>query len=65
MIRLIPIGTSDFRKLREHGYEYVDKTHFITEIIDRHNIEVVLLPAPAPVWQVDESVDVEVVFRET
>ncbi len=46
MIRLIPIGTSDFRDLREKNFEYVDKTNFITEIIgwsgedppDGHNI---------------------------
>lgn len=42
----IPIGISDFRKLREAGCEYVDKTHFITEFIDRRGIEVLLLPRP-------------------
>jgi hypothetical protein len=46
MIRLIPIGTSDFRDLREQDFEYVDKTNLITEIIDRRNIKVVLLPRP-------------------
>lgn len=46
MIRPIPIGIDDFRVLREKNYEYVDKTHIITEFIDRENIKVVLLPRP-------------------
>ncbi|MDR1758406.1 MAG: AAA family ATPase, partial [Bacteroidales bacterium] len=27
--RLYPIGTQDFRNLRQGGFIYVDKTHFI------------------------------------
>ncbi len=46
MIRPIPIGTDDFRVLREKDFEYIDKTHLITELIDRDNIKVVLLPRP-------------------
>ncbi|MBK9263262.1 MAG: AAA family ATPase [Polyangiaceae bacterium] len=46
MIRPIPIGIDDFRKLREEGFEYVDKTHFITEFIDSNNIKVILVPRP-------------------
>jgi hypothetical protein len=42
----IPIGIDDFRKLRELGLEYVDKSHFIRELIDSVGIEVVLLPRP-------------------
>jgi hypothetical protein len=38
----IPIGIDDFRKLRERGLLYVDKSHLIREIIDREGIEVVL-----------------------
>ncbi len=46
MIRPIPIGIDDFRKLRESNFEYVDKTHLITEFIDHDNIKVILLPRP-------------------
>ncbi|MBK8256905.1 MAG: AAA family ATPase [Polyangiaceae bacterium] len=46
MLRPIPTSIEDFRKLRENGFEYVDKTHFITEFIDRNNYNVVLLPRP-------------------
>lgn len=46
MIRPVPIGIDDFRSLRESGFEYIDKTHLITEFIDRSNIKVVLLPRP-------------------
>ena len=42
----IPIGIDDFRKLRELGNEYVDKSQLICELIDRRGIEVVLLPRP-------------------
>lgn len=42
----IPTGIADYRLLREGGYEYVDKTHLITELIDRSNYTVVLLPRP-------------------
>ncbi len=46
MIRPIPIGIDDFRKLREENFEYIDKTFFITEFIDRSNIKVILVPRP-------------------
>jgi len=46
MIRPIPIGIDDFRVLREEAFEYIDKTHLITELLDRRNIKVVLLPRP-------------------
>lgn len=42
----IPIGIDDFRKLREAGLEYVDKTSLICELITRSGVEVVLLPRP-------------------
>jgi hypothetical protein len=42
----LPIGVDDFRKLRERGLTYVDKTHLITELIDRPGVEAVLLPRP-------------------
>jgi hypothetical protein len=46
MIRPVPIGIDDFRTLREKNFEYVDKTHFVTELIDHENIKVILLPRP-------------------
>jgi hypothetical protein len=41
----MPQGISDFRKLREGGYYYVDKTNIIPEMIDA-SAEVLLLPRP-------------------
>ncbi|EDN67846.1 protein containing DUF1703 [Beggiatoa sp. PS] len=41
----LPIGVSDFRKLRENNYYYVDKSLFIKEVINRSS-EVLLLPRP-------------------
>ena len=32
-----PIGIQNFEKLREGGYEYVDKTHHIRRLIDMGN----------------------------
>ena len=46
MIRQIPTSVEDFRKLRENNFEYIDKTHLITELIDRASYNVVLLPRP-------------------
>jgi hypothetical protein len=45
MSHQLPIGISDFRKLRENDYYYVDKSLFIKEIINRSS-EVLLLPRP-------------------
>lgn len=42
----IPIGVDDFRKLRELGLEYVDKSDLIRRLIDRAGVEAVLLPRP-------------------
>lgn len=42
----IPLGIDDFRKLRELGLEYVDKSHLIVEVLDRPGVEVLLLPRP-------------------
>jgi hypothetical protein len=46
MQKRIPIGIDDFRKLRELGLEYVDKSHLIREVLDDVGVEVVLLPRP-------------------
>jgi len=45
MPRPIPIGIDDFRKLREQGMEYVDKSHLVRELLDK-GAEVLLLPRP-------------------
>ena len=42
----VPIGIDDFRKLREAGLEYVDKSDLIRELIDRSGVQAVLLPRP-------------------
>ena len=42
----IPIGIDDFRKVRELGLEYVDKSGLIQEIVDRPGTEVFLVPRP-------------------
>jgi hypothetical protein len=41
----LPIGISDFRKLREQRAEYIDKSHLIIELLDQ-STEVLLLPRP-------------------
>ena len=45
MSRTIPIGISDFQKLRENGYYYVDKSMLIADVINS-GAEVTLLPRP-------------------
>ncbi|WP_437874868.1 AAA family ATPase [Sorangium sp. So ce513] len=42
----VPIGIDNFRRLRELGLEYVDKSHLIQELLDRPGTEVVLFPRP-------------------
>ena len=42
----IPIGIDDFRKVRELGLEYVDKSALIQEVVDRPGTEVFLVPRP-------------------
>ncbi len=41
----LPIGLSDFRKLRQGGYYFVDKSPFISDII-YSDAEIILLPRP-------------------
>jgi hypothetical protein len=41
----IPIGLDDFRKLREQGLVYVDKSHLIREVLDK-GAQTILLPRP-------------------
>lgn len=44
-VRPVPIGIDDFRKLREQGLEYVDKSHLVREVLEQ-TAEVLLLPRP-------------------
>jgi Predicted AAA-ATPase/PD-(D/E)XK nuclease superfamily len=46
MVRPIPIGVDDFRMLRESGLDYVDKSDFIRQVLDRAGVQVMLLPRP-------------------
>lgn len=39
----IPLGISDFRELRQEGFDYIDKTLLIRDLIDEPS-KVVLLP---------------------
>ena len=42
----VPIGTDDFRKIRENDGYYVDKTRLIAEILSKRNTEVFLFTRP-------------------
>ena len=46
MHQRIPIGIDDFRELRERNLEYVDKSHFIREVLDLAGTKVLLVPRP-------------------
>ena len=46
MTPAIPLGIDDFRKLREAGLDYVDKSDLIRQVLDRAGVEVTLLPRP-------------------
>ncbi|MBA2369225.1 MAG: AAA family ATPase [Candidatus Protochlamydia sp.] len=43
MHKRLPIGVSDFKKVIEYDYAYIDKTLFIQELIE-HGTEVALIP---------------------
>ena len=45
MKKPLPIGISDFKRLIDGGYAYVDKTLFIQEIIEK-GTHVALIPRP-------------------
>jgi hypothetical protein len=45
MTTRIPLGLDDFRKLREQGLVYVDKSHLIREVLDK-GAQTILLPRP-------------------
>ena len=47
MARLsIPVGISDFEKIRRNGYYYVDKSGLIAELLEEKSTEVTLITRP-------------------
>ena len=47
MTRLkIPVGVSDFEKIRQNGYYYVDKTPLISALLNSESTEVTLITRP-------------------
>ena len=43
----IPVGISDFAKIRNYQYYYVDKTGLIEELLENETAEVTLITRPA------------------
>jgi len=47
MTRLkIPVGVSDFEKIRQNGYYYVDKSPLISALLNSESTEVTLITRP-------------------
>lgn len=42
----IPVGISDFKKIRENDYYYIDKSGLIKELLKRESAEVILIIRP-------------------
>ena len=42
----IPVGVSDFEKIRENNYYYIDKTGFIARLLQMKSAEVTLITRP-------------------
>ena len=42
----IPVGISDFAKIRNYGYYYVDKTRLIADLLEKETAEVTLITRP-------------------
>ena len=42
----IPVGISDFEKIRKNGYYYVDKSGLIAELLREESTEVTLITRP-------------------
>lgn len=47
----IPVGISDFEKIREERCYYVDKTALIREFLEKGAAEVTLITRPRPIRQ--------------
>ena len=42
----LPIGTSDFERIRKSGCYYIDKTGLIGEILNTSGVQVMLITRP-------------------
>ena len=42
----IPVGISDFAKIRKYDYYYVDKTGLIADLLEKETAEVTLITRP-------------------
>ena len=42
----IPVGISDFAKIRNYDYYYVDKTGLIADLLEKETAEVTLITRP-------------------
>lgn len=42
----IPVGISDFEKIRQNGYYYVDKSSLISALLNSESTEVTLITRP-------------------
>ena len=42
----VPTGIVDFRQLREKNFEYIDKSHLISEFLRRDGHQVIVVPRP-------------------
>lgn len=42
----LPVGVSDFERIRENGYYYIDKSGMITEILKTESTVVTLITRP-------------------
>ena len=42
----IPVGISDFAKIRDRKYYYVDKTKLISDLLEEETAEVTLITRP-------------------
>ena len=44
-MKKLPIGLSDFKSIIQNGFYYIDKTNFISELLN-NGASVILLPRP-------------------
>ena len=42
----LPVGVSEFEKIRENGYYYIDKSGLIIELLKEESTEVTLITRP-------------------
>ena len=58
----IPVGISDFERIRELNYYYVDKTGLIKTLLQGEMDQVTLITRPKAVWKNDGDEYVEQFF---